>query len=45
VLSHCAIVARELGVPAVVGVAAATSAIRDRQMLEVDGDAGIVRLV
>jgi phosphoenolpyruvate synthase/pyruvate phosphate dikinase len=45
VLSHCAIVAREFGIPAVVGVGTATTTIRDGQMLEVDGDAGIVRLV
>jgi pyruvate,water dikinase len=45
VLSHCAIVAREFGIPAVVGVGTATSAIRDGQMLEADGGAGIVRLV
>jgi pyruvate,water dikinase len=44
VLSHCAVVAREYGLPAVVGTAAATELIRDGQMLEVDGDAGLVRI-
>jgi len=45
VLSHCAVVAREYGIPAVVGVGVATSTIRDGQMIEVDGRAGIVRLL
>jgi phosphohistidine swiveling domain-containing protein len=45
VLSHCAVVAREYGIPAVVGVGMATAVIADGQMVEVDGDAGIVRLL
>jgi pyruvate,water dikinase len=45
VLSHCAVVAREYAIPAVVGTGAATTVIADGQMIEVDGDAGIVRLV
>ena len=44
ILSHCAVVAREYGIPAVVGTGVATAVIRDGQLLEVDGDAGIVRL-
>ena len=44
VLSHCAVVAREYGVPAVVGTGRATTTIRDGQILEVDGDAGLVRI-
>jgi len=44
-LSHCAIVAREYGIPAVVGTSGATAAIRDGQLIEVDGDMGIVRLI
>ena len=44
VLSHCAVVAREYRVPAVVGTARATTTIRDGQILEVDGDAGLVRI-
>jgi len=43
-LSHCAIVAREYGIPAVVGTSVATATIRDGQQIEVDGDAGLVRL-
>jgi phosphohistidine swiveling domain-containing protein len=44
-LSHCAVVAREYGLPAVVGTKMATAAIRDGQLVEVDGDAGTVRLL
>ena len=44
-LSHCAIVAREYGIPAVVGAGLATQRIRDGQFIEVDGDAGLVRLL
>jgi pyruvate,water dikinase len=45
ILSHCAVVAREYGIPAVVGTAVATAAIRDGQQIEVDGNAGLVRLL
>jgi phosphohistidine swiveling domain-containing protein len=45
ILSHCAVVAREYGIPAVVGLGRATAAIQDGQLIEVDGDAGIVRIV
>lgn len=41
-LSHAAIVARELGVPAVVGVAGASATIPDGALVTVDGDAGTV---
>jgi len=44
-LSHCAIVAREYDIPAVVGRGVATSIIADGQMLEIDGDTGDVRLI
>ncbi|HEX9645740.1 MAG TPA: PEP/pyruvate-binding domain-containing protein [Acidimicrobiia bacterium] len=42
-LSHGAIVARELGIPAVLSVTAATAVISDGDMVEVDGFAGVVR--
>jgi rifampicin phosphotransferase len=45
ILSHAAVVAREYGVPAVLGAPAATTSIRDGQMVEVDGAAGLVRVV
>jgi rifampicin phosphotransferase len=40
--SHGAVVAREYGIPAVVGVAGATRRIRTGQRIKVDGTAGIV---
>lgn len=45
VLSHCAIVAREYGIPAVVGTGTATTTLVDGQLIEVDGNQGIVRIV
>ena len=43
-LSHGAIVARELGIPAVGNLLDATTRIADGQIIEVDGDSGIVIL-
>jgi rifampicin phosphotransferase len=45
VLSHAAVVAREFGLPAVVGVVEATSKIADGRTVEIDGTAGTVRLL
>jgi pyruvate,water dikinase len=45
VLSHSAVVAREYRIPAVVGTGTATITFADGQLLEVDGDAGTVRVV
>jgi pyruvate,water dikinase len=45
VLSHSAVVAREYRIPAVVGTGNATATFMDGQLIEVDGDAGIVRVV
>lgn len=42
VLSHAAIVAREHGLPAVVGTTNATSRLRDGQRVTVDGNRGVV---
>lgn len=44
-LSHAAIVARELGVPAVVGCGDATVRLRTGDRVEVDGAAGRVRIL
>jgi pyruvate,water dikinase len=41
-LSHTAIVGRELGIPVVVGVAGATSIFKNGDYLHLDGDAGTV---
>ena len=43
--SHAAIVARELGIPAIVGVAGATSRLTDGQLIEIDGAIGTVKVV
>ncbi|MBI2762237.1 MAG: hypothetical protein HYX54_00545 [Chloroflexi bacterium] len=45
VLSHAAVVAREFGLPAVVGTGDATTRIPDGASLEIDGTLGIVRLL
>jgi pyruvate,water dikinase len=42
VISHGAVVAREYGIPAVVGVPDATARLRDGQTVTVDGAAGTV---
>jgi rifampicin phosphotransferase len=44
-LSHSSIVAREYGIPAVLGTAVATRRIQSGQMIKVDGDAGTVSLL
>jgi phosphohistidine swiveling domain-containing protein len=44
-LSHAAIVARELGIPAVVGCGNATELIRDGDRLRVDGSAGRISVL
>jgi pyruvate,water dikinase len=44
-MSHAAIVAREYGLPAVVGTGSATRRIRDGQRIRVDGGRGIVTLL
>jgi len=43
-LSHGSIVAREYGIPAVLGTMAATRVIQSGQQITVDGDAGLVTL-
>jgi phosphohistidine swiveling domain-containing protein len=45
VLSHSAVVAREYRIPAVVGTGNATMTFQDGQLIEVDGNAGTVRVV
>jgi rifampicin phosphotransferase len=43
-LSHSSIVAREYGIPAVLGTGAATRRIQDGQTISVDGSTGMVGL-
>lgn len=42
---HAAIVSRELGIPCLVGTQVATRNLRDGQMVEVDANKGIVRIL
>jgi pyruvate,water dikinase len=44
-LSHTAVVAREYAIPAVASVKNATKLLHDGQLVEVDGSAGVVRLL
>ncbi|MDQ3994135.1 MAG: PEP-utilizing enzyme [Actinomycetota bacterium] len=44
-LSHSAIVARELGIPTIVGIPGLTEAVRGATEVEMDGASGTVRLV
>ena len=45
VLSHCAVVAREYGIPAIVGTGIGTTRIKDGERVRVDGDAGEIRVL
>ena len=45
VMSHAIIVSRELGIPCVVSATGATRSIPDGALVEVDGNAGIVRIL
>lgn len=44
ILSHSAIVARELGLPTIVGIKNLTKRVKDGQLVEMDARLGIVRL-
>ena len=44
-LSHAAIIARELGIPAVVGCFNATAALKTGDHVRVDGNAGTVTIL
>jgi pyruvate,water dikinase len=44
ILSHCAIVAREFGLPAVVGTRVGTQLLKDGMTITVDGARGLVRI-
>jgi phosphoenolpyruvate synthase/pyruvate phosphate dikinase len=45
VTCHAAIVAREIGKPCVIGTGVATQALRDGDLVEVDADQGVVRIL
>ena len=42
---HAAIVSRELGVPCIIGTKIATQVLHDGDLVEVDADHGVVRIV
>ena len=44
-MTHGAVIAREYGLPAVVGVERATAMIRDGQRLRIDGTTGVVEVL
>jgi len=45
ITSHAAIVARELGIPCIVGTHHATKSLKDGDEVEIDGNAGFVRKI
>lgn len=45
ILSHASIVSRELGVPCIIGTKNATKILHDGQLVEVEANSGIVRLL
>jgi len=44
-MSHAAIVSRELGIPCVVGAEIATQVLKDGDLVEVDADEGVVKIL
>lgn len=44
-LSHAAIIARELKIPTIVGTETATKVLKDGDMVEVDADKGIIKIL
>jgi len=44
-LSHSVIVARELGLPAIVGITGITKRVKTGDLVEMDGTTGIVRII
>lgn len=45
ILSHSAIVAREMGIPAIVGINNLLSTLKDGDEVEMDGSAGTIRII
>jgi len=45
VLSHASIVARELGIPAVIGATNAVEYLKDGQMVEINGSTGTINII
>ncbi|MDP2708535.1 MAG: PEP/pyruvate-binding domain-containing protein [bacterium] len=45
ILSHAAIVSRELGIPTVIGASNATQILKDNQIVELDGSNGLINII
>ena len=45
ILSHSAIVAREMGIPAIVGINNLLSTLKDGDIVEMDGSSGIMKII
>jgi phosphohistidine swiveling domain-containing protein len=45
VTSHAAIISRELGIPAIIGTKIATKALKDGDLVEVNGDEGTIKVL
>jgi len=45
ILSHAAIVSRELGIPTVIGASNATQILKNNQIVEIDGSSGIINII
>ena len=43
--SHAAIVSRELNIPCIIGTKIATKVLKDGDLVEVDADKGIIRII
>jgi len=44
-MSHAAVIARELGIPCIVGTRVATQVLRDGDRVEVDTEKGVVKKI
>lgn len=42
---HAAIISRELGIPCIVGTKIATKILKDGDLVEVDADRGIIKII
>jgi pyruvate,water dikinase len=45
ILSHAAIVSRELNIPCIIGTEIATNILKDGDLVEVKADKGVVRII
>ena len=45
ITSHAAIISRELGIPCIIGTKIATKVLHDGDLVEVDADKGVVRII